>query len=90
MTPFSAFDHAMMARALALAGKGLYTATPNPRVGCVIAKNEAIVGEGWHEKAGGAHAEVVAIERAACLPAPRSTSRSSLATTRAAPRLVLI
>ena len=64
MTPFSAFDHAMMARALALAGKGLYTATPNPRVGCVIAKNEAIVGEGWHEKAGGAHAEVVAIERA--------------------------
>src|SRR3970282_2454854 len=54
----------MMARALALAGKGLYTAPPNPRVGCVIAKNEAIVGEGWHEKAGGAHAEVVAIERA--------------------------
>ncbi len=54
----------MMARALALAGKGLYTATPNPRVGCVIARNEAIVGEGWHEKAGGAHAEVLAIGQA--------------------------
>jgi diaminohydroxyphosphoribosylaminopyrimidine deaminase/5-amino-6-(5-phosphoribosylamino)uracil reductase len=64
VTPFSAFDHAMMARALALAGKGLYTATPNPRVGCVIAKNEAVVGEGWHEKAGGAHAEVLAIGQA--------------------------
>ena len=54
----------MMARALALAGRGLYTATPNPRVGCVIAKNEAIVGEGWHEKAGGAHAEVLALGQA--------------------------
>lgn len=64
MTPFSAFDHAMMARALALAQKGLFTTTPNPRVGCVLAKNEAIVGEGWHEKAGGPHAEVAAIERA--------------------------
>jgi diaminohydroxyphosphoribosylaminopyrimidine deaminase/5-amino-6-(5-phosphoribosylamino)uracil reductase len=61
---FSAFDHAMMARALALAERGLFTATPNPRVGCVLANNEAIVGEGWHEKAGSPHAEVVAIERA--------------------------
>jgi diaminohydroxyphosphoribosylaminopyrimidine deaminase/5-amino-6-(5-phosphoribosylamino)uracil reductase len=64
VTRFSAFDHAMMARALALAGRGLFTATPNPRVGCVLAKNEAIVGEGWHEKSGGPHAEVAAIERA--------------------------
>ena len=64
MTAFTAFDHAMMARALALGEKGLFTATPNPRVGCVLAKNEAIVGEGWHEKAGGPHAEVAAIERA--------------------------
>ena len=54
----------MMARALALAGNGLFTATPNPRVGCVVAKNEAILGEGWHEKTGGPHAEVAAIERA--------------------------
>jgi diaminohydroxyphosphoribosylaminopyrimidine deaminase/5-amino-6-(5-phosphoribosylamino)uracil reductase len=54
----------MMARALELAGKGLYSTTPNPRVGCVITRGEAIVGEGWHEKAGGPHAEVVAIGEA--------------------------
>ena len=61
---FSAFDHAMMRRALALAEKGLFTTTPNPRVGCVITRNERIVGEGWHERAGGPHAEAVALERA--------------------------
>ena len=64
MTRFSAFDHAMMARALALAQKGLFTSTPNPRVGCVLAQGESVVGEGWHEKAGGPHAEVVAIDKA--------------------------
>ena len=64
MTPFTAFDHAMMARALALAERGLYTTTPNPRVGCVLAQGEAVVGEGWHEAAGGPHAEVVAIGQA--------------------------
>lgn len=64
MTGFSAFDHAMMGRALALAEKGLYSATPNPRVGSILAKNQTVVGEGWHETAGGPHAEVVAIEQA--------------------------
>ena len=54
----------MMARALELAGKGLYTTTPNPRVGCVLAQGETAVGEGWHERAGGPHAEVVAIGQA--------------------------
>ncbi len=54
----------MMARALALAEKGLWTTTPNPRVGCVVARGEAVVGEGWHEKAGGPHAEVVALREA--------------------------
>ena len=58
------FDHAMMRRALELAAKGLYTTTPNPRVGCVVVKNEQVVGEGWHEKAGGPHAEVVALQNA--------------------------
>jgi len=58
------FDHAMMRRALELAEKGLYTTTPNPRVGCVITKNEKVVGEGWHERAGGPHAEVIALEKA--------------------------
>lgn len=64
MTRFSAFDHAMMRRALELAEKGLYTTTPNPRVGCVITREEKIVGEGWHEHAGGPHAEVVALDAA--------------------------
>ena len=54
----------MMARALALAERGLYTTTHNPRVGCVLAQGEIVVGEGWHEKAGGPHAEAVAIEQA--------------------------
>jgi len=58
------FDHAMMRRALELAEKGLYTATPNPRVGCVITRNEKVVGEGWHERAGGPHAEIVALDQA--------------------------
>lgn len=64
MSSFSDFDRAMMARALELAAKGLYTTTPNPRVGCVLTKGESVVGEGWHEKTGGPHAEAVAIERA--------------------------
>jgi len=53
-----------MARALALAERGLYTTTPNPRVGCVIAKGARVVGEGWHEKAGGPHAEIAALRQA--------------------------
>jgi diaminohydroxyphosphoribosylaminopyrimidine deaminase/5-amino-6-(5-phosphoribosylamino)uracil reductase len=57
-------DHAMMRRALELAANGLYTTTPNPRVGCVIVNGDKIVGEGWHEKAGGPHAEIVALEKA--------------------------
>ena len=64
MTRFSAFDHAMMRRALALAENGLYTATPNPRVGCVLARGETIVGEGWHERAGAPHAEANALAAA--------------------------
>lgn len=64
MSGFSAFDRAMMRRALALAEKGLFTTTPNPRVGCVIAQGETIVGEGWHERAGEPHAEAVALGNA--------------------------
>jgi diaminohydroxyphosphoribosylaminopyrimidine deaminase/5-amino-6-(5-phosphoribosylamino)uracil reductase len=58
---FSAFDAAMMRRALSLAEKGLYTTTPNPRVGCVIVKDQVVIGEGWHDKAGGPHAEALAL-----------------------------
>lgn len=54
----------MMRRALALAEKGLFTATPNPRVGCVLAQGERVVGEGWHEKAGAPHAEALALAAA--------------------------
>jgi len=61
---FSADDFQFMARALRLAERGLYTTTPNPRVGCVLAKDSRIVGEGWHERAGGPHAEVVALNAA--------------------------
>ncbi len=61
---FSADDFQFMARALRLAERGLYTTTPNPRVGCVIVKGGRIVGEGWHERAGGPHAEVVALTAA--------------------------
>jgi diaminohydroxyphosphoribosylaminopyrimidine deaminase/5-amino-6-(5-phosphoribosylamino)uracil reductase len=60
--PFSPFDRAMMARALALAEQGLYSTTPNPRVGCVVARGEQVIGEGWHEKAGGPHAEAAALQ----------------------------
>jgi diaminohydroxyphosphoribosylaminopyrimidine deaminase/5-amino-6-(5-phosphoribosylamino)uracil reductase len=61
---FSARDHALMARALRLAERGLATTRLNPRVGCVIARDGEIVGEGWHERAGGPHAEVVALREA--------------------------
>ncbi|MGE0876676.1 MAG: bifunctional diaminohydroxyphosphoribosylaminopyrimidine deaminase/5-amino-6-(5-phosphoribosylamino)uracil reductase RibD [Burkholderiales bacterium] len=54
----------MMRRALDLAAKGLYTTTPNPRVGCVLTQGEEVVGEGWHESAGSPHAEVEALAAA--------------------------
>ena len=50
-----------MARAIQLARKGLYTTDPNPRVGCVLVKDGRIIGEGWHKRAGFAHAEVEAL-----------------------------
>ncbi|MDH5537357.1 MAG: bifunctional diaminohydroxyphosphoribosylaminopyrimidine deaminase/5-amino-6-(5-phosphoribosylamino)uracil reductase RibD, partial [Betaproteobacteria bacterium] len=61
---FSADDHRYMARALALAERGLYTTTPNPRVGCVIVRDGTVAGEGWHERAGSPHAEVNALAAA--------------------------
>ncbi|MDZ7802821.1 bifunctional diaminohydroxyphosphoribosylaminopyrimidine deaminase/5-amino-6-(5-phosphoribosylamino)uracil reductase RibD [Thiohalophilus sp.] len=61
---FSADDHRYMARALQLAERGLYTTDPNPRVGCVLVRDNAVVGEGWHERAGEPHAEVHALKAA--------------------------
>jgi diaminohydroxyphosphoribosylaminopyrimidine deaminase/5-amino-6-(5-phosphoribosylamino)uracil reductase len=61
---FDATDHTHMARALRLAERGLATTQPNPRVGCVIAHGDTVVGEGWHQRAGGPHAEVFALRAA--------------------------
>ena len=60
----SADDFRWMARALVLAERGLFTTTPNPRVGCVIVREGNIVGEGWHVRAGEPHAEVHALAMA--------------------------
>ena len=62
--PTTLRDENFMSRALLLAARGLYTTTPNPRVGCVIVKDGHIVGEGWHVNGGAAHAEVNALEQA--------------------------
>jgi len=53
-----------MQRALVLAKRGLYTTDPNPRVGCVLVNKREIVGEGWHQKAGEPHAEILALRQA--------------------------
>src|SRR4029079_6390994 len=58
---FSDFYRRAMARAVELAERGARTTQPNPPVGCVIARGEQIIGEGWHERAGGPHAEVAAL-----------------------------
>lgn len=53
-----------MARAMQLARRGIRTTHPNPRVGCVVVADGAVVGEGWHEQAGEPHAEVLALDQA--------------------------
>jgi diaminohydroxyphosphoribosylaminopyrimidine deaminase / 5-amino-6-(5-phosphoribosylamino)uracil reductase len=58
---FSPLDERMMRRAIELAQLGRYTTDPNPRVGCVIARAERVVGEGSHRKSGEAHAEALAL-----------------------------
>jgi len=61
---FTSADHGFMSRALELARLGLTSTTPNPRVGCVIVKDGAVVGQGWHRRAGEPHAEIVALGEA--------------------------
>jgi diaminohydroxyphosphoribosylaminopyrimidine deaminase/5-amino-6-(5-phosphoribosylamino)uracil reductase len=53
-----------MAQALQLAEQGLYSTSPNPRVGCLLVADEKIVGSGWHQRAGEPHAEVHALREA--------------------------
>jgi diaminohydroxyphosphoribosylaminopyrimidine deaminase/5-amino-6-(5-phosphoribosylamino)uracil reductase len=61
---FSAADHGFMAQALRLAERGLYSTSPNPRVGCLLVRHGVVVAEGWHQRAGDAHAEINALQRA--------------------------
>lgn len=56
-------DYVFMSRAMQLAARGLYTTTPNPRVGCVLVKDGVVIGEGWHAKAGEPHAEINALAK---------------------------
>lgn len=60
----SADDYRWMSRAIELAERGLFTTTPNPRVGCLIVRDGSVVGEGWHVRAGEPHAEVHALSMA--------------------------
>jgi diaminohydroxyphosphoribosylaminopyrimidine deaminase/5-amino-6-(5-phosphoribosylamino)uracil reductase len=62
---FSEVDVEFMHKAMGLAEHGLFTTTPNPRVGCLLVREGKIVGHGWHEKAGEHHAEVMALRQAA-------------------------
>lgn len=64
MSAFSADDHRHMGRALELAARGLYSTDPNPRVGCVIVRDGAVIGEGFHARAGEPHAEALALAAA--------------------------
>jgi diaminohydroxyphosphoribosylaminopyrimidine deaminase/5-amino-6-(5-phosphoribosylamino)uracil reductase len=58
---YSEFDFQCMRRALELAGNALYHASPNPRVGCVVARDGRVLGEGWTQRPGANHAEVEAL-----------------------------
>ena len=67
-TTWTSKDRLHMAEAIRLARLGLYTTDPNPRVGCVIvSRDDQVVGRGWHQRAGEAHAEVKALEEAGLL-----------------------
>ncbi len=61
---FNRHDVTCMAKALRLARLGLNTTHPNPRVGCVIARNDELIGSGWHQRAGEEHAEIIALREA--------------------------
>ena len=72
LQPFSADDRRHMARALQLAERGRVSVSPNPLVGCLLVRDGEVVGEGWHRRAGEAHAEVVALAAAGACAAGAS------------------
>ncbi len=78
MADFSVADHTFMAKAIQLAQKGLYTTHPNPRVGCVVVKNDIKIAEGWHEKPGQAHAEIHALSQLTTTQAQGATAYITL------------
>lgn len=61
---FGAADHGHMSEALRLARRGRFSCDPNPSVGCVVVADQQTIGSGWHAVAGGAHAEIAALEQA--------------------------
>lgn len=72
----AADDARWMAQAIQLAARGRYSTSPNPQVGCVLVKEGRLLGEGWHQRAGEAHAEVSAL--AACGDATGATAYVTL------------
>ena len=50
-----------MRTAIELAKNGIHSCKPNPRVGCLIVKNDTVIGQGWHKKTGGDHAEILSL-----------------------------
>lgn len=65
MAAYTVKDYEFMAEAIRLARHGMYSARPNPRVGCVLVSDGEVVGRGWHRKAGEPHAEINALQDAA-------------------------
>ncbi len=61
-----------MRRAIELAKNGIHSCKPNPRVGCLIVKNDTVIGQGWHKKTGGDHAEIMALK--SCEESPEGSS----------------
>ncbi len=83
-------DYGFMSRALQLAAQGLYTTTPNPRVGCVLVKDGVVIGAGWHESTGQPHAEINALSDSFTKVGAGGTAQGGLAVTKGATAYVTL